>query len=184
MSDLTKDLESRMEGAINVLTQEFNGLRTGRASADLLSPVMVDAYGSKTPIAQVGTVNVVDTKTISVQVWDTTLIPAVEKAIRDSGLGLNPMTEGNVVRLNLPDITAERRVELSKVAKKYAENARISIRNVRRDGMDTIKKQEKSNDITEDQVHSLGDDIQKITDTFVAKVDSALQQKEQDIMQV
>jgi ribosome recycling factor len=184
MTEWKQDLESRMEGAFSVLTQEFNGLRTGRASADLLAPVMVDAYGSNTPLAQVGTVNVADTKTLSIQVWDATLIPAVEKAVRESGLGLNPMTEGNVVRLNLPELTEERRIELSKVAKKYAENARISMRNVRRDGMDTIKKQEKDGDITEDQVHTFGDDVQKITDSFVGKVDTALQQKEQDIMQV
>lgn len=179
-----KDLETRMEGAFNVLTQEFNGLRTGRASADLLAPVNVDAYGSSTPLNQVGSVNAVDNKTLSIQVWDTTLIESVEKALRDSGLGLNPMTEGNTIRLNLPDLTADRRQELSKVAKKYAENARISIRNVRRDGMDTLKKQEKGGEITEDQIHDLSDEVQKITDTFVSKVDAALQQKEQDIMQV
>jgi ribosome recycling factor len=184
MTDWKKDLESRMEGALNVLTQEFNGLRTGRASTDLLAPVTVEAYGSNTPLNQVGTVNVADTRTLSIQVWDATLIPAVEKAVRDSGLGLNPMTEGNVVRLNLPEITEERRVELSKVAKKYAENARVSIRNVRRDGMDTIKKQEKDGELTEDQVHNFSDEVQKITDNFVSKVDQALQQKEQDIMQV
>lgn len=180
MTAWKQDIESRMAGALNVLTQEFNGLRTGRASADLLAPVMVDAYGSSTPINQVGSINVVDTKTLSIQVWDTTLIPSVEKGIRDSGLGLNPMTEGNVVRLNLPDLTEERRTELSKVAKKYAENARISIRNVRRDGMDIIKKQE----MTEDEEHSACDEVQKITDNFVAKVDEALAKKEQDIMKV
>lgn len=178
------DLTTRMEGALSALKHEFNGLRTGRASADLLAPVMVDAYGASMPLAQVATVSVAGTRSLTISVWDAGLVNATEKAIRDSGLGLNPNTEGNVLRINLPELNEERRQELVKVARKYAENGRVSIRNVRRDGMDTIKKAEKDGDITEDESRKYADDIQKIADKKVKEVDDILASKEEDIMQV
>lgn len=178
------DIQRRMDGAVDVLKKEFGGLRTGRASASLLDPVMVDAYGSKMPIVQVGTVNVPEPRMITVQVWDAGLVKATEKAIRDSGLGLNPMPEGNVIRIPLPDLNEERRRELSKVAGKYAENARVSIRNVRRDGMDNLKQMEKDSDITEDDLKRLSDDVQKMTDETIKTVDQILADKEKDIMAV
>lgn len=184
MSFDMNDLERRMKGAIDVLQKEFSGLRTGRASANLLDPVVVDVYGSKMPINQVGTVNVPEPRMISVQVWDNNNVRAVDKAIRDSGLGLNPQIDGTTVRIPLPDLTEERRQELSKVAGKYAESARISVRNVRRDGMEALKKMEKDSDISEDEHKKLSEDVQKLTDTFVEKVDKMLVDKEKDIMTV
>lgn len=178
------DLNSRMDGAINSLKQEFNGLRTGRASGDLLAPVMVDAYGAQMPLAQVATVSVSGTRSLSISVWDAGLVQATEKAIRESGLGLNPSTEGNVLRINLPELNEERREELVKVARKYAESARVSIRNVRRDGMDKIKKAEKDGDITEDDSRKYADDVQKVADKMVKEVDDTLASKESDIMTV
>ncbi len=184
MSSDMKDLERRMKGAIDVLQKEFSGLRTGRASANLLDPVVVDVYGSKMPINQIGTVNVPEPRLISVQVWDNNNVRAVDKAIRDSGLGLNPQIDGTTIRIPLPDLTEERRQELSKVAGKYAEAARVSVRNVRRDGMEALKKMEKDSDISEDEHKKLSDDVQKLTDKFVDKVDKMLADKEKDIMTV
>ena len=184
MSFDKSDLQRRMDGAVENLQKEFGGLRTGRASVSLLDPVVVDAYGSKMPLNQVGTVSVPEARMLSVQVWDAGLAKATEKAIRDAGLGLNPQPEGNLIRIPIPDLNEERRQELSKVASKYAENARISVRNVRRDGMDALKKQEKDNEISEDEHKRLTDDVQKMTDERIQKIDKMLADKEQDIMKV
>lgn len=175
------DLSKRMDGAVAALKSEFNGLRTGRASVDLLGPVVVDAYGSKMPLNQVGNVSVSDTRSLTISVWDAGLVQATEKAIRESGLGLNPSTEGNVIRINLPELNEETRKDLIKVARKYAESARVSVRNVRRDGMDTVKK---ADDVSEDDARSHNEEIQKVTDTAVKVIDDALAAKEADIMQV
>jgi ribosome recycling factor len=184
MSYSKADTTRRMEGAIENLKMEFGGLRTGRASVNLLDSVMVDAYGSKMPLNQVGTVAAPESRLLTVQVWDANMIKATEKAIRESGLGLNPQPDGNVIRLPIPDLNEERRAELSKIAGKYGEAARVSIRNVRRDGMETIKKMEKDGDISEDDQKRLGEEIQKLTDEHVTKVDTMLADKEKDIMTV
>ncbi len=178
------DIERRMNGAVEALKREFAGLRTGRASAALLEPITVDAYGSKMPLNQVGTVGVPEPRMLTVQVWDTGLVGAVEKSIRDSGLGLNPQTEGNLVRVPIPELTEERRVELTKIANKYAEQARVAARNVRRDGMDTLKKMEKDGEISQDDQRQWSQDIQKLTDESVTTIDAALTIKDQEIMQV
>jgi len=178
------DLKRRMGGAVEVLKTELGGLRTGRASAALLEPIAVDAYGSKMPMNQVGTVNVPDPRMISVQVWDQGLAPVVERAIRDSGLGLNPQREGNVIRVPIPQLSEERRTELGKVAHKYAEQARVAVRNVRRDGMDTLKKLERDSEISQDEHRAWGDDLQKMTDDFIKQIDTLLETKEAEIMQV
>ena len=178
------ELKRRMDGAIDALKREFAGLRTGRASPHLLDTVIVKAYGSDLPIAQVGTVGVPEPRMITVQVWDRGLVSAVEKAIRDAGLGLNPMADGNTVRVPIPELSRERRQELSKIAHKYAEQARVAIRNVRRDGMDFLKKQEKDGKIAEDEHHGLNDLMQKLTDEHVTKVDETLATKEKEILQV
>ena len=178
------DIVRRMNGAVEALKREFAGLRTGRASAALLEPITVDAYGSKMPLNQVGTVGVPDPRMLTVQVWDTGLVGAVDKSIRDSGLGLNPQTEGNLVRVPIPELTEERRVELTKIANKYAEQARVAARNVRRDGMDTLKKMEKDGEISQDDQRQWSQDIQKLTDETVTTIDAALTTKDQEIMQV
>lgn len=178
------DIERRMNGAVEALKREFAGLRTGRASAALLEPITVDAYGSKMPLNQVGTVGVPDPRMLAVQVWDTGLVGAVEKSIRDSGLGLNPQTEGNLVRVPIPELTEERRIELTKIANKYAEQARVAARNVRRDGMDTLKRMEKDGEISQDDQRQWSQDIQKLTDETVSTIDAALTTKDQEIMQV
>lgn len=177
-------LKERMEGAVAVLKKEFSGLRTGRASADLLMPVMVDAYGSKMPLNQVSNISVADARLLSVQIWDKGMVASVEKAIRESGLGLNPTVDGDVVRISLPELNEERRQELVKTARKYAENARVSVRNVRRDGMDSVKKAEKDGDISEDDGRGWSDKVQKLTDEVIAEIDKALEHKESDIMTV
>lgn len=184
MSDLMQDLKERMNGAIAVLEKEFAGLRTGRASADLLDPVTVDAYGSRMPLKQVGNVNVPTPRRLSVQVWDKGLVSAAEKAIRESGLGLNPSTDGDTIFINLPDLTEERRQDLIKVARKYAENARVSVRNVRRDGMDNAKKQKDTDGVSEDDVRRMSDEIQTLTDSEIKRIDTLLESKEKDIMTV
>ncbi len=178
------DIERRMNGAVEALRREFAGLRTGRASAALLDPITVDAYGSKMPLHQVGTVGVPDPRMLTVQVWDQGLVGAVEKSIRDSGLGLNPQTEGNIVRVPIPELTEERRVELTKIANKYAEQARVAARNVRRDGMETLKKLEKDSEISQDEQRQWSQDIQTLTDDTVKAIDDALTAKDQEIMQV
>ncbi len=178
------DIEHRMEGALAALKSEFSGLRTGRASASLLEPIMVDAYGQKMPLAQVGTISVPEPRMISVNVWDKGQVALVEKAIRESELGLNPMAEGQTVRVPIPELNEERREELAKVASRYAEQARIAVRNVRRDGMATLKKLEKDKDISQDEAKALGEDVQKITDSFIEKIDETLSTKESEIRQV
>ncbi|NQY13022.1 MAG: ribosome recycling factor [Henriciella sp.] len=184
MSYDKKDLERRMDGAISSLQTELQGLRTGRASVNLLDTVQVPAYGSNMPLNQVGSVSVMDARMIAVNVWDKGLVGATDKAIREAGLGLNPVVDGQTLRIPIPPLNEERRIELTKVAGKYAEAARVAVRNVRRDGMDSLKKMEKDGDISEDEHRSLSDDVQKLTDSYVGKVDDALKTKEAEIMQV
>lgn len=178
------DLSRRMDGALDALQKEFAGLRTGRASASLLEPITVEAYGARMPINQVATISVPEPRLISVQVWDRGMVKAVEKAIRDSGLGLNPMSEGQSIRVPIPDLNQERRQELSRVAAKYAEQARVAVRNVRRDGMDMLKKKEKASEISQDEHKTLADKIQAMTDAHIKRIDEALASKEKEIMQV
>ncbi|WP_211099754.1 ribosome recycling factor [Azospirillum sp. TSH20] len=173
-----------MEGALDSFRKELGGLRTGRASSNLLEPVMVEAYGSRMHLREVATVSVPEPRLISVQVWDRGMTKAVEKAIRDSGLGLNPQAEGQVIRVPLPDLTQERRAELAKVAHKYAEQCRVAIRNIRRDGMDSLKKAEKASEITQDEHKVQADKVQVLTDQHIKLVDDSLAQKEKEIMQV
>ena len=161
-----KDLERRMEGALTSLSTEFSGLRTGRASVNLLDSINVPAYGSTVPLSQVASVG------------------ATDRAIRESGLGLNPIMDGQTLRIPIPPLNEERRVELTKIAGKYAEAAKVAVRNIRRDGMDSLKKMEKDGEISEDRLHSLSDEVQKLTDAFVGRVDDALKAKETEIMQV
>ena len=179
-----KDLKRRMEGAVKVLKEEFAGLRTGRASASLLEPVMVDAYGGKMPLNQVAAITVPEPRLLSVQVWDQSLVQVVDKAIREAGLGLNPQTQGNVIRVPIPELSAERRKELSRVAHQYAEKARVAVRNVRRDGMDALKKAEKAHEIGEDDARRLAEEVQKLTDKYIAEIDQLLEKKDEEIMQV
>ncbi|MEI9987631.1 MAG: ribosome recycling factor [Aliidongia sp.] len=173
-----------MDGALEALRKEFSGLRTGRASTNLLEPVMVDAYGSSVPLAQCGTVSAPEPRMLTVQVWDKTLVKPVEKAIRDAGLGLNPQTDGQTVRVPIPDLNEERRRELIKVAAKYTEQARVSVRNVRRDGIDTLKKMEKDSEISQDEHRKLQAEVQALTDDFIKKIDEAMAQKDKEILQV
>ena len=178
------EIERRMQGAVASLKQEFSGLRTGRASASLLDPIMVNAYGSMMPLSQVGTVSVPEPRMISVQVWDKSMVAAAEKAIRDSDLGLNPVVDGQVLRLPIPELNEERRQELTKVASKYAEQAKVAVRNVRRDGMEQLKKMEKDGDIGKDEHHGISGNVQDLTDKYVKQLDEVLAQKEAEIMQV
>ena len=178
------DLTRRMDSALEVLRREFAGLRTGRASASLLEPLTVEAYGSQMPMNQVGTIAVPESRMLSVQVWDKSMVKAVEKAIRDSGLGLNPMVEGQLVRVPIPELNEERRQELTKVAGKYAEESRVAVRNVRRDGMDKLKKMEKNSEISEDDHHFWSNEVQSLTDEHVKKIDEMLSTKQQEVMQV
>ena len=180
----TKDLRTRMDKSIESLHTDFNGLRTGRASVNMLDPVVVDVYGSKMPLNQVASVSTPEARLISVSVWDANNTKAVEKAIANAGLGLNPQPEGNLIRVPVPELNEERRRELTKVAGQYAENARIAIRNIRRDGMDSIKAQEKAKEISEDDSKRLSDEVQKLTDEKIKEVDNMLSAKEQDIMTV
>ena len=184
MSFDKNDIQRRMNGAVETLNKEFAGLRTGRASASLLDPVTVEVYGTRMPINQIGTVNVPEPRLISVQVWDNSNVRAVEKAIREAGLGLNPQIEGTLLRIPVPDLNQERRAELSKIAGKYAEAARVSVRNVRRDGMETLKKLEKENKISEDDHKKKADEVQKMTDETIKKIDKIFADKEKDIMTV
>lgn len=184
MSINLNEIKQRMQGAIDNLEKEFVGLRTGRASINMLEPVMVDVYGAKMPLNQVGTVSVPEPRLLTVQVWDQSQTKAVEKAIRDAGLGLNPQGEGSLIRVPVPELSTERRTELAKVAGKYAEAARVAIRNIRRDGMDAIKKSEKDKLISEDDAKRQSEDVQKQTDLYIKKVDDMLSQKEADVMKV
>ncbi len=178
-----EDLERRMEGAMNALRGEFASLRTGRASASMLEPVMVESYGQMMPINQVGTVNVPEPRMVTINVWDKSLVQKVEKAIRESGLGINPQTDGTIIRLPIPELNEERRRELTKVAGQYAENARIAIRNIRRDGMEKLKKA-KAEGMSEDDHKIWHDEVQGLTDRYIEAVDKALEKKQAEIMQV
>jgi ribosome recycling factor len=178
------DYKKRMDGALTALKGEFAGLRTGRASASLLEPIHVDAYGTSSPLNQVANINVPEPRMLSVQVWDKSLVVAVEKAIRSSGLGVNPITDGQSIRVPIPPLSTERRAELAKLAGKYAEQARVAVRNVRRDGMEHLKRLEKEHVISQDEHKKLADQMQQTTDQFVKKVDEITVHKEEEIMQV
>ena len=184
MSANLDEFKRRMQAGIDVLAKELSGLRAGRASINLLDPIRVDAYGSFMPISQVGTVSAPEPRLLVVQVWDKGMVKAVEKAIRESSLGVSPSADGQLVRVVLPDLNQERRQELSKIAGKYAEEAKISVRNVRREGNDLAKKLEKDKEISEDESHRLIDDIQEFTDSYIKKIDDMLAVKQKDIMQV
>lgn len=179
-----KDLRTRMEKAVENLKHEFVGLRTGRASVNMLDPVVVEVYGSRMPLNQVASISTPEARLLSVSVWDASNVKAVEKAIANAGLGLNPQPEGSLIRVPVPELNEERRRELTKVAGQYAEQCKVAIRNVRRDGMDALKTQEKDKEISEDEHKRLADDVQKLTDDMVKQVDEILAHKEKDIMTV
>lgn len=183
-NDLRKDITRRMDSAVEVLKKEFSGLRSGRASVNLLDPVVVEAYGQTMPLSQCGTVGVPEPRMLTVQVWDKSQVKAVEKAIANAGLGLNPQADGQMIRVPIPALNEERRKELQKVAGKYAEQARISVRNVRRDGMEALKKAEKDHKISEDEHRQKSDEVQKLTDRYVKQVDESLANKEKEIKTV
>jgi ribosome recycling factor len=178
------DLKRRMHGAITVLKQEFGGLRTGRASGSLVEPVQVEAYGTHMPLNQVATVSVPEPRMLSIQVWDKSMVHAVEKAIVASNLGLSPATEGQVIRLRIPELTEERRKDLVKVAHKYAEAARVAVRHVRRDGMEMLKKMEKDDHLSKDDHERMSDQVQKATDQTIAEIDQLLAAKEKEVLTV
>jgi ribosome recycling factor len=178
------DYKKRMDGALTALQHEFGGLRTGRASPSLLDPITVEAYGGVSPLNQVAGVTVPEPRMISVQVWDKAVVSAVDKAIRSANLGLNPIVDGQTLRIPIPPLTGERRQELAKIAGKYAEQQRVAVRNIRRDAMDHLKKLEKEHAISEDEHKKLGADVQKATDDHIKKIDEALRHKEEEIMQV
>jgi ribosome recycling factor len=182
--ELLKDLGRRMDGALEVLRKEFGGLRTGRASAGLLEPVQVPAYGNTVPLAQVASVNVPEPRMITVQVWDRSVVKAVDKAIREAGLGLNPQTEGQTIRVPIPELNQERRKELTKVAAKYAEDARVAVRKVRQHGIEALRKLEKDGDISQDEQRKVQTDIQKLTDDHIKRIDETLALKDKEILQV
>lgn len=181
----TKDeMGRRMKACVAAAKNDFNGLRTGRASTTMLDPVMVEAYGQQMPINQVGTVSTPEPRLLSVQVWDKSMVKHVDKAIRDAGLGLNPQVDGTLLRIPIPELNQDRRKELAKMAHKYAEQARVAVRNVRRDGMELLKKLEKDKKIGQDEHHKHGDELQKLTDAHIKEIDDALAAKEKEIMQV
>ncbi len=184
LASLKTDLTRRMDGALDSLKRDFGGLRSGRASPALLEPVRVEAYGSEVPLTQVGSIAVPEARMLTVQVWDRSLVSAVERAIRDAGIGLNPASDGQLVRVPIPLLTGERRAELSKLAGKYAENAKIAIRGVRRDGMDQTKAMEKKSVISEDDIKTWSDDIQKLTDSYIKRVDAMFADKDKEIRTV
>lgn len=178
------DLKRRMDGAIEALRKEFAGLRTGRASAGLLDPIKVEAYGALTPINQLGNISVPEPRMITLQVWDKNMVAAVDKAIRNSGIGLNPVMEGQLLRIPIPPLNEERRAEIAKLAGNYAEHARVAVRNVRRDGMDALKKMEKDGDLSEDEQKAFSEDVQKLTNEAIKRIDENLKSKQEEIMQV
>jgi len=181
----TKDeMTRRMKACVTAAKNDFAGLRTGRASPQMLDPVVVEAYGQHMPIAQVGTVSTPESRLLTVQVWDKSMVKAVDKAIRDAGLGLNPQIDGQLLRIPIPELNQDRRKELAKMAHKYAEAARISVRNVRRDGMELLKKLEKDKKIGQDDQHKHGEELQKLTDVHIKEIDDVLATKEKEIMQV
>jgi len=177
------DLKRRMDGAMASLKQEFLSLRTGRASASMLDPVMVEAYGNQTPLNQLGTVNVPESRMLTVNIWDKSMVSKAEKALRESGLGINPVVDGTIIRLPIPELNEERRRELTKVAGQYAEHAKVAVRNVRRDGMDQLKKA-KAAGMSEDDHKIWSQEVQELTDSYIAKIDAALEAKQAEIMQV
>lgn len=179
-----KDLEKRMVGAVATLKHEFGGLRTGRASSSLLDPIMVEAYGQRQPIMQIGTVTVPEPRMLALQIWDRALVSAAERAIRDSNLGINPTVDGQVIRLRMPELNEERRKEIVKIAHKYTEAARVAARNVRRDGMDHLKKAEKDHAMSEDELRKNQTKVQELTDKTIKEIDAMLVQKEVEIMHV
>jgi len=178
------EVKRRMDGALDALRREFAGLRTGRASVHLLDPVVVKAYGNEMPLVQVGTVNVPEPRMITVQVWDRGLVQAVERAIRDAGLGVNPMSDGQLVRVPIPELSQERRQELGKIAHKYAEQARVAVRNVRRDVMSELKEMLKEKLLSQDDDRRAQEEVQKLTDKHVAEIDQVLAEKEKELMQI
>jgi ribosome recycling factor len=180
----TDDVKRRMDGAMASLKNEFQTLRTGRASASMVEPVMVDAYGAMTPVNQVGTVNVPEPRMITLNIWDKSLVGKVEKALRESGLGINPQVDGTIIRLPIPELNEERRRELTKVAGSYAENARVSVRNVRRDAMDQIKRAKSDGNLSEDDQKFWEAEVQEMTDAAIKRIDAALEHKQSEIMQV
>ena len=182
--ELLKDLRRRMDGAIDVLRKEYGGLRTGRASTSLLEPVLVSAYGNNVPLNQVASINVPEPRMITVQVWDRGLAKAVDKAIREAGLGLNPQSEGQTIRVPIPELNEERRRELTKVAAKYAEEARVAVRHVRQHGVESLRKLEKDGDISQDEQRRVQNDIQRLTDDHIKRIDETLAQKDKEILQV
>ena len=184
MSADVKELEKRMHGAMDALKKEFAGLRTGRASVNLLDPVMVEAYGQRMSLNQVGTVSAPEPRLLTVSVWDKGLVVATAKAIREAGLGLNPAPDGQMIRIPIPELTSERRAELAKLGHKYAEHGRVAVRNVRRDGMEALKKAEKDHKISQDEHRQKSDEIQKLTDRYVKLIDEALAHKEKEITTV
>ena len=185
MSDLNiNDIRRRMDARITVLQSEFSGLRAGRASTGMLEPLMVEAYGAKLPMNQVGTISAPEPRLLTILVWDSSMVQAVERAIRDSNLGLNPAAEGTLIRVPIPDLSEERRKEMVKVASRYAEACRVSIRNIRRDSIESIRKSEKEGLVSEDERHSNEGLVQKLTDEFVKNVDEALSNKEKEITQI
>ncbi|WAJ30874.1 ribosome recycling factor [Antarcticirhabdus aurantiaca] len=179
-----KELQRRMDGAINSFKSDLAGLRTGRASPNLLDPIMVDAYGSSMPLNQVANITVPEARMVAVTVWDKQMVGKVERAIRESSLGLNPITDGQTLRIPLPELNEQRRKELVKVAHQYGESARVAARHVRRDGMDSLKKMEKDGDIGQDESRQMSDKVQKMTDDTIAEIDKLLSAKEGEIMQV
>ena len=185
MSNLDmQDVKRRMDASVGNYSNELAGLRAGRATTAMLEPVSVDAYGSRMPLNQISNISVPEPRMLTVSVWDNGLVAAAEKAIRDSGLGLNPMAEGNVIRVAVPDLSEDRRKELVKVAGKYAEAARVAVRNIRRDAIEVVRKDEKASTISEDERHGFEADIQKVTDEFIATIDNLFADKEKDITQV
>lgn len=181
---ILKELEQKMDKTLDALHKELGGLRTGRASTSLLEPIIVEAYGGSMPITQVGTINAPEARLLTVQVWDKSMVNAVEKSIREANLGLNPVADGQTVRVPMPELSQERRTELVKIARKYGEEAKISIRNIRRDGTDKLKAMEKAGEISEDEHHRLTDKVQTIIESYNKKVDEQLTSKEADIMKV
>lgn len=184
LTSLKQDLTRRMDGALETLKREFAGLRTGRASPGLLEPVRVDAYGTETPLTQVGTIAVPEPRMITVQVWDRSLVNHVVVAIRDCGLGLNPSADGQLVRVPIPQLTGERRIELAKAAHRYAEGAKVAVRGVRRDGMDQCKALEKKGTISQDEEKDWAEQVQKLTDSYIKRIDDSLVEKDKEIKQV
>tara|TARA_B100001057_G_scaffold457788_1_gene506383 strand:- start:3 stop:557 length:555 start_codon:yes stop_codon:yes gene_type:complete len=184
MTFAIQEIESKMIKSTEILKKELSGLRTGRASVGLLEPVQIEAYGSKVPLSQVSNISVPEPRMLTVQVWDNSLVSVVENAIRTSNLGLNPMTEGSLIRLPIPDLTEERRKEIVKVASKYCEDSKIAVRNIRRDAMDSIKSLEKNKEISKDELFQNSEEIQKTTDKIIDTIDSLFIEKEKDILQV